>query len=399
MIPHMGFLFSVTIRRRMHSVLRKWIAVGVLALVACGKRGDPKPPIPLIPKATSDLVVTQRGPKVILAWSYPSLTVAGKSLPSFRRVVVYRHVDPLPAPSSGEANSSIPASLDKAIPHEVALFAKIPPISPTHFNKVKERLDSIEKSKLPSATVGAKLTNEDAPEFRTRDGRPVRLTYAVVTEGESARSDVSNLALIVPVDVPVAPQSLTAEAKPQGVVLTWVKPTSTLSGSDKPFTVGYNVYRTSAAGAEDLGNPVNAAPEPSTTYTDTPPYGAYAYRVTAVALSSPRIESDPTAAATATFKDLMPPPVPTNVAALVETKSIRLVWDPVQAPDLAGYLIYRWEGAAKLKLTPSPVTATYYRDVAPDAGIGYAYGVTSIDKSGNESAPARTPIVLVPKTP
>ena len=74
----------------MKVAIRGSLAVLALTLAACGKRGDPRPPVPIIPKATSDLVVTQRGPKVILAWSYPALTTAGKSLTKVKRVMVYR---------------------------------------------------------------------------------------------------------------------------------------------------------------------------------------------------------------------------------------------------------------------------------------------------------------------
>ena len=47
--------------------------------MACGKRGDPRPPVPVIPAATSDLVVTQRADRVLLSWAYPALTTAGKT--------------------------------------------------------------------------------------------------------------------------------------------------------------------------------------------------------------------------------------------------------------------------------------------------------------------------------
>ncbi|MFP5247604.1 MAG: hypothetical protein ACLGH0_13010, partial [Thermoanaerobaculia bacterium] len=94
-----------------------------------------------------------------------------------------------------------------------------------------------------------------------------------------------------------------------------------------------------------------------------------------------------------------PPPVPTNLTALLETKVVRLLWDPVDAPDLAGYLIYRIEGKYRLKLSPGPVVETNFTDISLDIGIAYHYEVTSIDKSGNESAPVKSESVTVPKTP
>ena len=58
------------------------------AMLGYGAKGDPRPPVPIIPAATSDLVVTQRADKVILAWSYPSLTTVGRSLTDVRRITV-----------------------------------------------------------------------------------------------------------------------------------------------------------------------------------------------------------------------------------------------------------------------------------------------------------------------
>jgi hypothetical protein len=392
---------AVTDRLEFAAVKKLCSAALVASLVlACGKRGDPKPPVPVIPKATSDLVVTQRGPKVILSWSYPSLTTAGQSLGGARRVVVYRYVEELPAPAQGrDPNTILPGDIDPTAPRAVSLFARVPVIGVPQFIKLRQKVDSIEDANLATATAGARLAFEDTPSFQTNDGRPVRLTYAVVTETTATRSDISNLATIVPVDVPVAPASLTAAAKPQGVVLTWTRPEASVTGAAKPFLVGYNVYRT-PEGSDAAPTPVNPAPVTTTTYTDVPPYGAYTYSVSAVATTgAPSIESDPSTTATATFKDLLPPAPPTGVTALVETNAVRLVWDAVDTPDLAGYLVYRTEGKAKLKLSPGPVTAPFFRDISTDRGISYFYSITSIDKNGNESAPANSGNVLVPKTP
>jgi hypothetical protein len=389
----------------------KKFAVALLFLtVACGKRGDPHPPVPAIPQPTSDLVVAQRGAAVILSWSYPSLTTAGQKLEAIRRIVIYRVVEDLPvAQPPRDPTTLLPGDIDPTLPTAVALFAKIPPIGRAHFTRLRQRIDSIESADLPGATVGARLTYEDSPPFHTADGRPVRLTYAVVTEGHTARSDMSNLASIVPIDVPVPPGSLAAEAKPEGIVLSWKAPEKVMTGNEKPRVVGYNIYRFGKGlPTDELSTPVNTSPVSQTTYTDVPPYGSYEYVVTAVAATGPpRIESDPSEPVSATFTDLLAPPPPTGLTALVETNAVRLLWDPVEAPDLAGYKIYRTEGsgekelkfAGRILLTPQPYTQTNFRDVSVQHGISYFYEVTSVDKSGNESKPAKTDWVLVPKTP
>ncbi len=386
------------------------LALLVFGLVSCGKRGDPKPPVPIIPQATSDLVVAQRGDKVLLSWSFPSLTTTGQKLAGIRRVVLYRYVEQLPVTQPPrEATTLLPGDIDPTVPSAVALFAKVPPVGRSQFIRLRQRVDSMEGANLPAATVGARLMYEDAPPFHTPDGRPVRVDYAVVTEGFSARSEMSNIVTIVPIDVPVPPGSVAATVKPEGVVLTWTAPEKVVTGNEKPRVVGYNIYR-SARGQplDELSPPVNAAPVSQTTHTDTPPFGAHDYSVTAVATTGPpRIESDPSAPASATFTDLLPPPPPTGLTALVETNAVRLVWDAVEASDLAGYKIYRTEGAGeqelkivgRILLTPQPLTQTNYRDVLVQQGISYFYELTSVDKSGNESQPAKTDWVLAPKVP
>ncbi|HEX7680796.1 MAG TPA: hypothetical protein VF713_21860 [Thermoanaerobaculia bacterium] len=378
--------------------MRKIAVLLLFALVACGKRGDPHPPIPVIPKATTDLLVAQRGPKVLLSWGYPSLTTAGKSMTGIKRVAVWRTVEEPPAaPSTGNPESPI------------QLFAKVPALIPIKFLKVRTRVDSIEGAKLPAATTGARLTYEDTPPLHTADGRPVRVTYAVVTEGTLANSDLSNLVSIIPLDVPVAPSALTATARREGVVLTWTAPDATISGAKNPIIAGYNVYRfPHGQPADEFATPANTSPLVATTFTDNPPYGEHDYFVTALATPGPpRIESEPSPIAGATFKDLVAPPPPTGLTALVETGAVRLVWDPVDAPDLAGYKVYRTEGTGieqlrpvgTIPLTAQLLTATNYRDTGVNPGISYYYEGVSVDKTGNESTKVKTDWVLVPKTP
>lgn len=376
---------------------------------ACGKRGDPHPPVPIIPKATTDLVVAQRGPKLILSWSYPSLTTSGQKLAAIRRIVLYRYIEELPVTQPPrDTKTLLPGDIDPTVPVPIALFAKIPPPGPMQFAKLREKLDTIEGSALTDSTVGSRLTYEDDPKFRTTDGRPVRVDYAVVTEGLTAKSDSSNMATIVPVDVAVVPAGVKAEPRPNGVVLSWAAPDKTISGADKPAIVGYDIYRYPAGEElEDLATPVNAAPIAQTTYTDIPAYGGYSYRIAAVSSAGPpRIESDLSDAVSATFKDLTAPPTPTGLTVLVEPKAVRLVWDAVEAPDLAGYRVYRTEVSGperkligRVLYTQTPIKETNWRDTVADPGIEYFYEVTAVDVSGNESPAAKTDYVFVPKTP
>ena len=383
----------------------------VVLLVFCGKRGDPRPPVPIVPQATTDLVVAQRAGQVILSWSYPSLTTAGRSLSDVRRILIYRYVEELPVPAAGrDPNAILPGDIDTTQPLSVALFAKIPTLPQAQFAKLSTRIESIEKANLASATAGAKLIYADAPPFQSRDGRAVRLTYAVVTEGEDAKGELSNMAIIVPLPVAAPPKTLTAAAKAEGVTLSWTAPTTSVT-QDAPIISGYNIYRTAPGERiDEFATPINAAPVTATTYTDTPPYGEHEYRVTAVAAAGPPLlQSDLSMPATTAFKDLIPPPVPAQITPLIETNAVRLIWTPVEAADLAGYKLYRSEGvghgdairdAGTIPLEGGRVfTSSDFADTRVDLGIAYRYAVTAVDKSGNESDRVWTGWVVAPKTP
>jgi len=377
--------------------------VVVVLLVACGKRGDPRPPVPVIPAATTDLVVTQRADRVLLSWSYPALSTAGRSLTGIQRISIYRYEEVLPvSPGGRDPRTLMPGDVDTTQPQAIVLFSKVPTIAEAQFTRLSKKVESIEKANLAGATVGSRLFFTDTPPFRAADGRPVRLTYAVVTEGDEARSRNSNLAVLVPLPVSVAPAGVQATARAGGVTVSWTAPATAVSGESGPVITGYNIYRT--APGEPLGElptPVNTAPVKGTMFEDTPAYGEHEYRVAAVATTGPpSIQSDLSAPVRVTFKDLVPPPAPANLTVLTETKLLRLLWEPVSAPDLAGYNVYRTEGPYRLKLTPTPTKDANFLDISMDIGIFYTYEVTSVDASGNESAPSpKSEPVTVPKTP
>ena len=157
---------------------------------------------------------------------------------------------------------------------------------------------------------------------------------------------------------------------------------------------GYTIYRTSTG--EDPGEPVATVDETKTTYEDKAPYARYTYRVTALAAKEPAIaESAPSLSADVDFRDLLAPPVPKSLVALAEETSVRLVWDPVAAPDLAGYVVYREVAGARTRLNPSLLTEASFRDEAPPLNAPIVYSVTSVDLEGNESAAAKAAEVVI----
>ena len=56
------------------------LALGALALAACGKRGDPLPPLPVTPQAVTSLKLAQRGDTLEITYTTPRATTGGARL-------------------------------------------------------------------------------------------------------------------------------------------------------------------------------------------------------------------------------------------------------------------------------------------------------------------------------
>jgi hypothetical protein len=377
---------------KMMGAKKKFLILLVAALaIGCGRRDDPRPPVPIVPQATSDLVVAQLGPDVVLSWSYPALTVAGGRLVDVRRLVVSRYVEQLP-PQAAERLPQIPT--EAATDPAVQLFDGVPQIAADHFIRLREVIAHLEGDAIPQHTGGARIYFRDDAQFGAT-GAPVRVTYAVSTVGREAESALSNLVSIVPLETTGPPQNVTASATPQGVRLQWEAPAE----GEAAALAGYNVYRFPPEGSIfDLGAPVHGEPIPNTDYLDIPPFGAWRYAVTAVRHAGPpRIESRPTPTVYTEFADLVAPPQPEGVVTLMEEAAVRVVWDPVVDPALLGYHVYRTAGNERIRLTQQPISETSWRDTTLQRGVRYVYSVTSIDRSDNESEPGESAPILLPR--
>ena len=66
-------------------------------LAACGKKGDPQPPLPRGPNAVSDLSVEQEGDEAVLTFAFPDRLLTGAPLTDLASIEIYRVVKPSPA--------------------------------------------------------------------------------------------------------------------------------------------------------------------------------------------------------------------------------------------------------------------------------------------------------------
>jgi hypothetical protein len=377
------------------------VAVLLAAALGCGKQGPPLPPLRNVPATTKDFAVEQQGPRLRMSLSYPQVTPAGLALQGISAVEVWSTARPAP---DGKA-----AAID---PREFASLAKpVQKIADAELTAATSG-SRIELSlPLPPLTVAATVaapTTPPAPAAKPAAGAapgspvaapgpapgpiPQATYYAVRTFGKAGdRSDFSNIASVVPKAPPAAPDRVAVTPRADGILVEWT--------ASPGAAAGYNVYRRGAQERSN-GKPVHTSGAQEKSWLDsTARFGqSYIYSVTALAQQQPLLESGIASEREIHYIDRFAPPPPTDLVALAEARRVRLVWRPSEADDLAGYIVYRRAGdtGAFQRITPQPVVGGEYVDTGAAAGRTYAYRVTAIDQTGNESAPGNEVRANVP---
>jgi len=105
----------------------------------------------------------------------------------------------------------------------------------------------------------------------------------------------------------------------------------------------------------------------------------------------PNVEGVPALEAGVDYRDVFSPPAPSRLDALPEGNTVRLVWDPVSAADLAGYVVFRAEGEGApvpVRVTEKPITDTFFTDTTVQPRRRYRYTVVAVDAAGNVNPPS-----------
>lgn len=374
--------------RRFTAIL---LAAVVLAggFAACGKRGDPSPPLRFVPQTTEALTVSQRHLDLVLELPYPKTTAAGMALPGLERIEVWEvrrlapdavGATPEVAADPGEPEAA-PGTGDAETP-TVAAAGGLPPLDPREFAGAATLRAEIAGPALSDVVVGERIV-VPLPLPATFPEVPEALYFAVRTvAGDGDRSEMSNQAVIVPRVPPPAPQGLSAEAGPGGVRLAWE--------ADGPAVVGYDVYRRGAQERIFLDPIARLDAGASGYFDETARFGErYIYAVTAVAAREPVIASTVASTVEVDYRDRFPPAAPGGLVALVEEGRVRLAWEAAQAADLAGYRVSRASGGGDFSpVGDGLVTASEWVDRSVSAGTTYTWRVVSVDGEGNVSPPA-----------
>jgi hypothetical protein len=273
------------------------------------------------------------------------------------------------------------------------------------------------------------VTMEDRLPAELAQGKPRLLSYRVAVLNRAGKSAAdSPPAFAAAGAAPASVAGFAVMPRRRGIVLRWQPldvPAGSVSGVETGMTtwgetwVDFHRTRTSAKPVQVQANtPIAQAPEEPVEQSlqvletgdeqaepkqrgialDATAHVGNSYRYTAQRVAQVTIEGHalkitgaPDAAVAIDYRDIFPPPVPTGLVSAVDTPShaIDLSWTPLTEPGLAGYIVYRRVSGsgAPMRLTPAgkPVSTPAWRDTNIAPGERYAYSVSAVDVSGNES--------------
>ena len=330
--------------------------------IGCGAPGAPQPPSLNLPAPVLNLSAVRIGNSVHLAWLMPTRTTDHVTLQHPVKVQVCRALENGPC-----ANL---ASLLLAPGKEGAYTDELP----------------------------ADLTQ----------GSDRLLRYEVVLNNHAGKSaGPSNIAYSAAGVGPPAVTGLTGQVRGDGVLLSWQP------AAEPERSLSYRIERLQLTGPASNDAPKSplapAVPAAAQTLVvrgkdgqdpghaiDTSALFNQRYRyvlerVATLAVSGQSVEVQglPSDAVVVATTDVFPPAVPQGLVAVADAAAgaIDLSWSPDSDSDLAAYHVYRRDthGDVPAQRIASVGVETSYRDAGVQPEHTYAYSVSAVDQSGNES--------------
>ena len=361
------------------SVLVPCVVLVLGAAAACGSKGDPLPPLRLAPaKAEGLSAVRIEGEPITLRFVVPAANDDGSVPVDIASMRIFAVTMP--------AGNRAPTAQD--LLGGDLLVATIDVREPQADGGVTTSGAPAEGPPLPEP--GATIVWEDETVASATSAAPMVRYYAVAGLSRRNRVGVASDVVAVPLaPIEGAPSNLSASFTETAIKLDWL---GVAEGTR------YRVYE-----VKDGAPDVALTPEPVAGTTFEAPIAAAgaeaaaAYGVercfsvrAARASTGATVESAAAGPVCVTPRDVFPPPAPANLTAVAAEGALNLIWDAVDAPDLAGYLVLRGNAAGETlaPLFETPITETTYRDTTARAGRRYVYAVVAVDRASppNRSA-------------
>ncbi len=374
--------------------------------LACGKKGEPRPPLRPTPAAITGLRLSQRGDQVEIRFTAPRTSTDGARLPvleielfvtdqegDFAKLARTRRfkaapgealteTEPLPAPGTTlrVAARALAKRHRGSLPEPARLVVLAPLVAPLGLGAglVGEGVSLEWQGDIPAPLPTEAPSPTPAP-AAPPGPEPSAVTAPAPTTADQVTVATASSAAPLPTAgaLPRAPGTPAAPGP---------TPTPTPKPTPPPFTPGFFIYKRPSAGT--YAAPLSPAATAERTFVDktAEPGESSCYAIRAVASADPLVESGASNEACIEVKDVLAPAAPAGVAALPREDGIEVSWSPSPEADLAFYRVYRTarQGGGTERVAEVPATETAFLDKEAPAGP-LRYNVTAVDVSGNES--------------
>jgi hypothetical protein len=328
----------------------------------CGSPGAPQPPSLNLPIPVLNLSAVRIGNSVHLAWTMPTRTTDHMALEHPVKVQICRALEKRPCANVGSLSlepgkegaytDELPADLvqgaDRLLRYEVFL------------NNHAGKYAGPSNVAYSAAGVSPPAITELTGQVR---GDGVLLNWQPAAEPErsvSFRIERLQLDAPAPQETPKSPLAPAVPAALQTLVVH----------------------------GKEGGDPGHAI-DASALFNQRYRYAIERVATVAVSGQAVEVQGQPSEAIVVATTDVFPPGVPQGLVAVADAAAgaIDLSWSPDSESDLAAYYVYRRDvhGDSQVQRIASVGVETSYRDAGAQPEHTYAYSLSAVDQSGNES--------------
>ncbi len=376
-----------------------------VSLTGCGMEAAPQPPSLQLPKTISDLTANRIGNQVHLEWNTPKENTDHLKLQGMVQLRICRQpqaVAPCQTIATTSAAPGKPAQYTDALP---------PSLTSGPARAISYRIFGINKRGKTAgpSNVATVLAGAAPPQVQNLSAqvveRGVVLHWQPVLNLSPGTSIEIDRTLLTP-SIPVKPAK--------------AKSFNPLPRSREPLQQKLRVSLIPAGAQQTTASLHPSEVDPGIALDRSVQFGRqYSYTASRVIQQQVgqqtfQLAGSPSAAVQVTTRDTFPPMAPSGLvavpvsAAMNNGKSeVDLSWSTNTEPDLAQYRVYRRDVTTNKpmqRIAPQaasgpgsePIVAPAFRDLHVEPDHTYAYAVTAVDSSGNESPRSVEVSVTVP---